>query len=326
MLLMLMMPRVWADVIVLQNGDRLTGVVDSISGGKVLFKSAFAGPVSVNLAAIARLTTEGIFDVNASGEKLRGQFLFEDDQQLIGSAGSARPIAVDRVRTASQNLLVLEKFVSSWDSRIDLAANFSNGNTNTQQFSTVMETILKQENYEHGLTLRVAKEKAEKETSKDELDLAYDGKVFISSSLYASANANYFEDGLREVDSRITLGVGVGNRFWDNSFGMLYSSLGVSYVREDSLGNVANDPAIRWSLDYKRYLLAKQLELFHNQSFLHIASGNQGEVFKSSSGIRYALNTRVSLLARLDFQHETKPAAGSGKSDVAYNLGVGAKF
>ena len=43
----------FADVLTLNNGDRISGTVDSVTGGRLLMKTDYAGDLSVDLAAIA---------------------------------------------------------------------------------------------------------------------------------------------------------------------------------------------------------------------------------------------------------------------------------
>ena len=66
---------VYADTVLLNNGDRLTGKVDSISGGHVLLITEYAGGVSIDLAAVAELSTEEAFDVEVGDVSTNGKFV-----------------------------------------------------------------------------------------------------------------------------------------------------------------------------------------------------------------------------------------------------------
>jgi putative salt-induced outer membrane protein YdiY len=158
------------------------------------------------------------------------------------------------------------------------------------------------------------------------LDFDYLYKRFLNEKWYGSGNLEYFEDELKGVDSRITLGAGVGYQFWDDSFGSLSSDIGISYVEEEIDGEDSSNPALRWGLDYRRYLFSKKMEAFHKQSVLFIPDSDRGEVLTSSTGVRYVLNSRIDATARVDVDHETEPAEGNSKTDVTYNLGIGIKF
>ena len=47
-----------ADTLIMQNGDRITGRLDSISGGKAVFETPYAGRILVSLEQIDALVTD----------------------------------------------------------------------------------------------------------------------------------------------------------------------------------------------------------------------------------------------------------------------------
>ena len=315
-----------ADVVLLKNGDRLSGTVDSVAGGNVLLVTEYAGSVAIAIDAIAEMTTDSAFDVTIGDQKVNGQFAMVDGSQALVADGQSQSVALTDVSRAGQNNLTLVSLGNEWASRADLAAQVSNGNTDSQNYSILAESSLKQDTVEHLLTLLVQNEESEGVTIKEQLDLDYLYKRLVSEKWYASGNFEYFEDPIKEVDSRITLGAGMGYQFWDDSFGAFSSDLGISYVREDIGGETENNPALRWGLNYKRFFMDKRMEAFHRQSVLYIPDSGRGEVIESSTGLRYALNAKVDAVARVDLNHETDPAPGNSKTDVTYNVGVGVRF
>lgn len=315
-----------ADTIVLKNGDRLTGTVDSVSGGHVLLQTEYAGRVSIKTDAVAQISTDASFNVRTDAGRSFGQFAVQGDQQaLVSDAGSA-PVELTAITTAGQSNLKIAQLGSEWSSRADLSAIISTGNSDTESYNTLIESVLKHDKVQHSVSLLLSNEAAEAQATKDQLDLDYGYRRFISEKWYASGNAEYFQDRLKDIDERITLGVGMGYQFWDDSFGALSTDLGISYVREELDGDQQSNPAVRWGLDYQRFLLSKKMEFFHKQSVLFIPDSDRGEVIATSTGLRYALNARIDTTARVDMNHETKPAEGNSKTDVTYTLGVGIKF
>ncbi len=315
-----------ADTLILKNGDRLSGKVDSIAGGAVLLITEYAGAVPVNLDAVAELETEQAFNINVNGQKTSGKFVADGGVQALSTDNGNVPLDLSQVRTAGVSNLSLAGFAPEWSSRADLSAIISNGNSDTASYNTLVESSYKRGNVEHAVALLVSQEEAEGEKTKDQLDLDYGYKRFLSEKWFASGNAEYFQDQLKDIDQRITLGAGMGYQFWDNSFGAFSTELGVSAVQEELDGEDETNPALRWGLDYNRFLFSKRMEIFHKQSVLFIPDSDRGEVLASSSGVRYALNHRIDTTARVDVNHETEPPEGSSKTDVTYTLGVGIKF
>ena len=315
-----------ADTVVLNNGDRLTGTVDSIAGGRLVLTTEYAGNVPIKLDQVAEVVTEAEFDVRTADGVVSGKFQIADGAQQISSDSGAVALEVASIKSAGQNKLALTTLGNDWSSRTDLSAIISNGNSDTESYNTLIESVLKRDTVQHSLSLLVSNEKAEEERTKDQLDLDYGYKRFISEKWDASVNAEYFQDRLKDIDQRITLGAGMGYQFWDDSFGALSTDVSLNYVQEELDGDDETNPAVRWGLDYNRWLFAKKLEFFHKQSVLFIPDSDRGEVIESSTGLRFALNDRIDTTARVDVNHETKPPPGSSETDVTYTVGVGIKF
>jgi putative salt-induced outer membrane protein YdiY len=316
----------FADVAVLTNGDRITGTVEAVSSAKVLMSTEYASEVAIDRSVVQELVTESSLDFLTGAGELSGTLEFSDGRQRIVAADGATDVALADIKSARQNYLAVPGLGSEWSSRATLAAILSHGNTDTESYNALIESVLKQDTVEHSVSLLISNEKAEEITTKDQFDLDYGYKRFISDQWYASGNAEYFIDELKNIDRRITLGAGMGYQFWDNSFGALSTDVSANVVGEEILGFDETNPALRWGMDYNRFFLANKLELFHGHSVLFNTDSDRGEVIGSSAGVRYTLNSRIDTAARVDVNHETKPAPGNSKTDVTYTIGVGVKF
>ena len=317
-----------ADVVNLNNGDRLSGTVDSVTGGKVILETEYAGSVLIDMEAVASLETEKAFEVRTKGGGMaEGRFVMGPGGQILALADDqVEPIDLSSVRTARQNKLALTQLVAEWSTRADLSLEITNGNTETNKYNTLIETILKRERVSHAFSFLFSKEEANSETTVDQRDFDYLYKRFVSEKWYASGNAEYFKDQLKDIDYRLTTGAGMGYQFWDNSFGALSSDLGVSAVQEKRPEGKDVDPAIRWGLDYNRFLWSKRLELFHKHSLLIIPVSGRGEVLQTSTGLRLGVNSHIDTHFRVDVRYETDPPEDTKKTDTTYNLGIGLKL
>lgn len=317
-----------ADVVNLNNGDRLTGKVDSIAGGRVILETEFAGRILVDMAHVASLETEDAYDVRIKdGGSVEGRFLTgPQGQVLVLEDDQTRPIELAEVRDAGQSKLALTRLAAGWSTRADLSAAISDGNTETESYNALVEAILKQDRVSHGFTLLFSQEEADNETTKDQTQFDYAYKRFVSEKWYASGNAQYFQDDLKDIDYRITAGAGMGYQFWDDSFGALSTEAGLSYVYEKNIEGKEKDPALRWALDYNRFLWSKRLEFFSKNSVLAILASGRGEIYQTSTGLRLAVNDHLDTTFRVDLRHETDPPLDNEKTDTTYSLGVGVKF
>lgn len=307
-----------ADVIMLDNGDRITGTVDNITSGNVTVSTAYAGAVTIAMANVTNIETDGTYDVTlSSGDQVSGQLV---------AAGVLADGNVTPATLADISLLAPPPDDSPvWTSRIDAMFSLSNGNADTQAFNVIGDSQYSQGRNEHRVTAYWGDEEADGETTKNQMEIDYGYRRYLRDNWFAGANIEYFKDTLKDVDSRWTVGASLGKLFWDNPLGRLSAEIGISQVFEDLAGESESNPAVRWGLNYNRFLSAKT-EFYHNQEILKILGGGRGEIFDSSTGLRYSLSDALSVSLRADLRHETKPPEGAHRSDITYGIGVGYVF
>ena len=321
----LLLGSVQADTLLLHNGDRLSGTLVSIADQKVAFETVYAGLLTVEQRVVAQIETSRVYNLRVAAFERQGRLLVRDGQQGVGRSDDFAPIGIASIESADRRR-VMAMLPLDWVSRVDLSAVFSSGNSATESFNTLAESRLKRPNAEHLATLLRNTEKAEGNTSKDQVDLSYGFKRFISPRWYGSANGNYFRDELKDIDQRLSIGAGLGFQLANSRRGALSTEVGVSAVQERLNGVDRTNPAARWAVDFQRYFFDRRVEVFHRQTLLAIASEGRGQVLTSSTGLRFALSERVDTALRTDLNYETNPPQGSEKTDTTYTLGVGLKF
>ena len=325
LLAMSLVGSVQADTLLLHNGDRLSGTLVSIADQKVAFETVYAGLLTIEQRVVAKLETSRVYNFRGAAFERQGRLLMLDGRQGVGQPDDFAPIDIAAIESADRQR-VIAMLPLDWVSRVDLSAVFSSGNSSTESFNTLAESRLKRPNAEHLVTLLRNTEKAEGATSKDQVDLSYGFKRFISPRWYGSANSNYFRDELKDIDQRLSIGAGLGFQLANSRRGVLSTEVGASAVQERLNGVDRTNPAARWAVDFQRYFFDRRIEVFHRQTLLAIASEGRGQVLTSSTGLRFALSERVDTALRTDLNYETNPPQGSEKTDTTYTLGVGLKF
>ena len=247
------------DTVVVENGDVLTGEVDSIAGGRLVLSTTYAGDVVIDMAAVREIETEGNYTLRLQDKRVVGRLASVDGAPVAITANANIPFAIEDLVLATQSKLAFTSLVREWDSRVDLALALSSGNSTAESYNTLIESDYKRDRTAHQITLLVNTEDSEGLKTKDQLDLDYGFKLFLSDQWFSSANAEYFSDPIKDVDQRISVGMGAGYQFVDNSFGALSTELGLSAVQEELDGDDEVSPAIRCGLDYNRYSFAKRV-------------------------------------------------------------------
>ncbi|MFV2091200.1 MAG: YdiY family protein, partial [Pseudomonadales bacterium] len=298
---------VHADVLQLKGGDRLTGEIDSIAGGRVVLKTEFAGTIGVKLDSVALIESETIFEIRRrEGEKLKGQFAVSSHaQEFQLESGAAEALDLEVVASARQNNIGIADLGSDWSNRFDAGISASSGNTSTAAQNYLLESILASGRSEHRILGSFDTQEDEGVKTKEKLQVGYRYKRFFGERWYGLGNLGYYQDKFKGVDSRWTAGGGAGYQFWDNSMGALSSDLGLSYVTEDLEGVTENNPAIRWGVEYNRFFLSKKAEYFYLQNILFIPTNNRGTIYTGSTGLRFSLTEMLTANLRVDLAYET---------------------
>jgi putative salt-induced outer membrane protein YdiY len=315
-----------ADTLIMKNGDRITGRLDSISAGKAVFETQYAGRILVSLEQVSSMVTDDAYTVRLNDQSLSGAFFSASEGQALFTRDGNERLALSDIRSASQSRTQFTPFSLDWGVRLDLALSLADGNSSTEASNALLEADFQDDLNAHLLTVLLAREEGEGLLTKDQLDVDYGYRRFISQRWYGAANAEYFQDTLKDIDLRITLGAGMGIQVIDNSLENLATDLSLSAVQENIGGDSSTKPALRWGLDYQRFLFAKTVEVFHRQSILQLFSDENGQVYSSSTGIRYAFSERIDTNFRIDLAYESDPPPGNEKTDTTYSLGVGLKF
>lgn len=208
-----------ADRVELTNGDVITGTVTSVSGGKVVVQTEYAGKITAGLDKVAKIKTDAEMNL-----------LTNNDEQLFsaldGTAGEVqlgalnRSLALADVNKATRLAGGAAAEVTSWTHKVDLAAALTKGNTDTCNLSLFTESLARNLRNEHLLTVGIFQDEAESVTTRELFDVDYGYKRFLANpKWFFGANVEYFKDKLLGIDPRVTAGAGVGYRFWDNSLG-----------------------------------------------------------------------------------------------------------
>jgi putative salt-induced outer membrane protein YdiY len=314
-----------ADVLHLSSGDRLTGEIDSVGGGKVILKTDFAGTIAVKLETVKHMESEKTFELRTEeGVRQSGQFAVTSDaQQFRTDDGDLTDLDLATVKTANENNLGMVNFVADWTNRFEAGISASTGNTETSAQNYLWNSELQQRRGDHRLNFTYNTQEDDNVKTKENLLAGYRYRRFFGERWYGLGNVGYQEDQFKGIDYRWTLGLGGGYQFWDDSTGALSTDLGVNYVMEELDGIKDENPALRWGVSWNRFFLSKRAEAFYEHSLLHIFADTQNTVYNGSTGVRFNLTDMLTANLRVDVAHETDPAPDREKTDVTYVIGVG---
>ena len=290
-----------ADVVHFVNGDRLTGRLVEAETGYIALDVANIGVITVPVEAVEQIDEGGSAesDAGASADS-------ESGVPMMAEAGAGRGDA--------------------WDATADAGATVSRGNTDAVDMALVFAAKRSGLRFDHLFDVNAAKSSARGDVTRDHLDIEYDLRRKLGDRWYAVGNFEYFRDAIKDIDQRYTAGGGAGYAILASERGALTTDIGIGQVLEESMSARESGLALRWGVDFNRWIVPEQIEVFHTHQLLGVLDANRDLFWDSGTGVRLYLSERWNMSFRLDVQHETQPAPGRGKTDATSMVAIGAKF
>lgn len=312
-----------ADEVHLSNGDRLSGTVRRMTAGRLVIETSYAGEISIEWQAVARLVTDQpAMVVLADGTSLRGALSSPEDGRLrVAVDELARPATFDLARVEAVNPPAEPSVRLSGGLQLSLIS--TRGNTENDNLALQGELVARtpSSRYTLGALLNEAQEDGRDTASKSTAYLAYDH--FLTERWYFNSNARFNEDEFRDLNLRTSLGLALGRQFWERDRSTLSLELGLSAVNEDFL--VAEDESFtagHWVLE-ARQPLAAAVSFFHRQDGLVSLESSEDVVVQTQTGLRFSLFRSFVAAAQVTLDWDNSPSPGREKRDTTYLLTLG---
>jgi len=315
---------VHADVLILKNGDRITGTIKAIWDGEVSIEPEYADEFDVDLEVVDHIESEREFDVelwDGREATVRLNGAGEDKQQLVILGDEA--MSVDLV-----DILELDEPAAAfdWESHVDFSATINTGNTESTTTQFRGDILLETPDHRHYGEFTQAYEKTNDLVSKDQDLIKYSYNWLFNDPWFFAANASHERDPIINLESRLIVSGGVGRDIFNTPRKLLSIQLGAGMQSED-IGNVSEDSTVGvWSLRYRHDFINGDLEVFHNHSITENLDGRENTSIKTSSGVRYEITDLLYANVTLNWDYESEPANLAEKEDISLLLGLGLEF
>jgi putative salt-induced outer membrane protein YdiY len=317
--------RCLADVIVLDNGDRLSGRIVRLDGGTLVLNTDYAGDVKVNLGRIQLLQSDQEMTV-----------VLENARRFYGRlSGSGSQISVAKGETAAVEEIPIGQITDilpgrltgeEWNiqGRINVGASESSGNTDVARLNVNGEISARRgrDRYTAGTSVNYAKDSGAETESNASLYAKYDR--FFTRRWYTYTNTTFEHDRFKDIKLRSTLGFGSGYQAIQSSRTNLSLEGGMEYVYTDFYDTPTDHyPAARLAVKYDHYLLPDSLQFFYTTE-AYVSLRNVKQSFaRAQTGLRYPLRNRFEVTAQLNVDWDGDPQPGREAVDriVLFTLG-----
>jgi putative salt-induced outer membrane protein YdiY len=316
-----------ADEVYMNNGDRITGEIVNMNGGKLVIKTPYADEIGIKWAEIANLKTDKEITLLLSDETLiRGNPQgIEQGKIKFNTSKISEPVSVSIADIISLN--PPDEPPVKIKTMANIGMTFTSGNTekDTTHFDGEFSARTEKNRYTAGGQLNKSEDNGVKTESNSLGYLKYDH--FLSKRWFAYANSLFEKDKFKDLSLRSALGVGIGHQFFETPVTNLSLESGLNYVSDDYI--VAPDESYssgRWAINYDKYFYNKAFQFFHFHEGFVSLEDTEDMFIKSRTGIRVPIYKRLNASLQYNLDWERSPSPGREKTDKALMFTLGYMF
>ena len=322
----------FADKVTLKSGSFLTGEAGLIQEGKLLFKSDDLGDLKIDVANIKSLDAAKSHVVQYTDNSTEDKILSIKDGALWSGSGKldmAKVKATDPVE-------------ETWHGNVNVAFNAARGNTYQNTAAILANVNRRWEkdrlNVDFGYYYSENSQSGS-ETQKTEDRWEVEGKHdhFWASKIYHYENLKWERDMIQDLRARYRAGLGGGYQWLENtafeSTGKwnFNQELGVNYIKEEYDGESDAKENGFCALRYGHHFgyipkWADNIEIFHTAEILPEVDEWEKFLARADVGFTTKLIYDFDLIAKIEWEYNSKPAGDRKKDDIRYIVGFGYKW
>ena len=310
-----------ADTVWLSNGDRLTGEILLLDGGKLALKTKYAGRVLIDWKDIDTLSADKPLMLRRSSlDSEKSERLKPAGKGMVRLVnGGEQVVALAEINRLLPPRPLLQDRV--WEGNLDAKLDMERNEDRTDEWKLKGNTRIEHGRWRHVLRGELEHETENGEKTEDNWELEYDLDRFFTDHWFWRGGYEHQEDHFEYVSRQRILGTGPGYRFWDTELGRFDLIGQFNRVRLDSpyLDLSFDSWSLEW--DFKRLLWGSRLEFYSTAEIQAPQIAEVDYVFDGEAGLRYHVND----WARLSLLYELNQLRGLGStfSDRHYLIGLG---
>lgn len=307
-----------AAVVVLKNGDRITGLVVKMEDRKLEIDPDYSSDnITIDWEDVHSITTDRPMSIKLYSEVPMPENVGVrlKDRIILHSLEEGGPIRLEDVR----NINLSEKDYYGY---ISAGGNQTTGNTQTQALN--VSGSLTYRATEHRFIFDGKYNRAEADNQDTANNGAFTVKYhyFLTRRIYSGAFNLTETDQFQDLSIRNTSGLRLGYDIFDNSTHFLTAAVGPAAVYQDFTTTPATmTPSGSWSVRYELRLRGNDIILFHKQDgFKDIGHGSATRL-NADQGIRIKLGGRWRLNLEYDLRYNSIPVSGKKTTDTNFIIG-----
>jgi putative salt-induced outer membrane protein YdiY len=325
--LLIVTGRASADQVVLKNGDKITGKVGEIAGGKMKFISPVLGDISIDMVNVESFSTDAPVNI-----RMKHNQPTVTDKVTTGTATDYKTEGGRDVPASDAK--VFNPPSTKWTGSVLLTGSLVRGNSDTFDLGLDAAAVYRRDvpeindrftlggQYHFGTT---GTGDASTTTTDNWLILGKYDK-FLTEKFYLYGMGKLEHDRIAALYYRATPGVGVGYQWYESPGFNFFTEAGPSYIHEEFDNDGTNDEValrLAYHIDKK---LNDTVGLFHNLEYLPAFEDPGDYLLTTDAGIRAELTKNFFSEFKVEWKHDATPAPDAQKNDTRFVLGVGWSF
>jgi hypothetical protein len=332
-LIVLQAAALMADLVVMKNGDRITGAIVKKDGATLTISSALFGTITMPWEQVESVNSDGPLNVVIAGSTVQGPIRVSGGRMDVAGrvAAIAEVVAIrNAAEQAAYERMLEPGWGELWAGSASLGWAGTAGNARTQTLATGVNVARATSSDKTSLYFSTVNASATVDGRNKETAKAVRGGIGynrnISSRTFLNVFNDYEYDRFQNLDLRFVLGGGAGVNVVKNEHARLDLLGGGAYNREKFSTPLTRDSAeAYWGNDYSNKLnsttsITQSFRMFNNLS----ETGKYRVNFDLGSATKLSkwLNWNVNFSDR----YLSNPAAGRKRNDVLYSTGIGITF
>jgi len=199
-----------ADVVLLTNGDRVSGEIEKLDKEKLSLKTEFAGTIQIDWKKVAQLESDKEYDVEASsGQKIRGKLAFATTGLMVNAGDARVPLSLVSVKAVTP-AVESEGLLGSLHGNVNVGYSFAGGNNNVSNSTVSANARYHTETYQIGADVQSLfnRQTNQTPTSRQFGSLRYDR--YLSPQSFWFTGGSLEHDESKKLELRTNLGGGLG--------------------------------------------------------------------------------------------------------------------
>jgi putative salt-induced outer membrane protein YdiY len=325
-----------ADDVIFSNGDRVTGTIKSLDGGKLKIDTKVGGEITVDLKDVQTFSTDAPIQIRLNNQRIiRAKIApaAPSTQPATQPVAGAAEITADGTTIPLQNIKrIMPK--QAWTGSILANGNVARGNTHSEDFGITADAALRRDDAFHndrfslGGAYNFGRQTVGgvNTTSADNWFAQAKYDRYFTDKWYGYGLMRYDHDRLAFLNYRLSPGVGVGYQWFEGADFNLRTEAGASYVYEDYSSDGNSDKvALRLAYHVDK-TLNQNVSVFHNLEWLPAFDDPGDYNLNADAGIRAKLAANFFSEFKVQYQRDSTPAPGALKNDVRFIVGLGWTF